>query len=49
MDETNRNSLKLDIEAVRLSDNDRDQPKESYKQVSEFDTNEKLIGEFCYL
>lgn len=46
MDETNRNSMKLDIEAVRLSDNDRETPKESYKQVSEFDLNEKLTGEF---
>lgn len=46
MDETNRNSMKLDIEAVRLSDNDRETPKETYKQVSEFDLNEKLTGEF---
>lgn len=45
MDETNRNSMKLDIEAVRLSsENDREIPKESYKQVSEFDLNEKLTG-----
>lgn len=37
--------MKLDIEAVRLSDTDREQPKETYKQVSEFDPNDKLIGE----
>lgn len=49
MDETNRNSLKLDIEAVRVSENDREQPKETYKQVSEFDLNEKLIGEFTFM
>lgn len=44
MDETKRNSLKLDIEAVRLSENDHDQPTETYKQVSEFSTNEKSAG-----
>lgn len=41
MDGTRRNSMKLDIEAVRLSENDHDQPTEIYKQVSEFDTNDK--------
>lgn len=46
MDETkNRNSMKLDIEAVRLSENDREYPKETYKQLSEFDLNDKSIGE----
>lgn len=45
MDETNRNSMKLDIEAVRLSENDHDQPTETYKQVSEFSSNEKSTGE----
>lgn len=46
MDETRRNSMKLDIEAVRLSENDHDQPTEIYKQVSEFDTNDKPNGEY---
>lgn len=46
MDETKRNSMKLDIEAVRLSENDRDQPTETYKQLSEFDSNNKSIGEY---
>lgn len=36
--------MKLDIEAVRLSDNDRDQPTETYKKSSEFDSNEKSPG-----
>lgn len=40
MEETRRNSMKLDIEAVRSSDNDRDQPTETYKKASEFDSNE---------
>lgn len=44
MEETRRNSMKLDIEAVRLSDNDRDQPTETYKKSSEFDSNEKSPG-----
>lgn len=44
MDETRRNSMKLDIEAVRLSDNDRDQPTETYKQISEFNSNDKSGG-----
>lgn len=46
MDETNRNSMKIDIEAVRLSENDRELPKETYKQISEFDQEDKLTGEF---
>lgn len=46
MEETRRNSMKLDIEAVRLSDNDRDQPTETYKKSSEFDSNEKSPGKF---
>lgn len=46
MDETKRNSMKLDIGAVRLSENDHDQPTETYKQVSEFDTNDKSTGEY---
>ncbi|XP_031620255.1 maltase A2 isoform X2 [Contarinia nasturtii] len=41
MDETKRNSMKLDVEAVRLSENDHDRPTEVYKQVSEFDSNDK--------
>lgn len=45
MDETKRNSMRLDIEAVRLSENDHDQPTESYKQVSEFNSNAKATGE----
>lgn len=46
MDETKRNSMRLDIEAVRLSENDHDQqPTETYKQVSEFNSNEKSTGE----
>lgn len=45
MDETNRNSMRLDIEAVRLSENDHDQPTETYKQVSEFNSNAKSTGE----
>lgn len=48
MDETKRNSMKLDIAAVRLSENDHDQPTETYKQVSEFDSNDKSTGEFIY-
>lgn len=36
--------MKLDIEAVRLSDNDRDQPIETYKKSSEFDSSEKTSG-----
>lgn len=48
MEETKRNSMKLDIEAVRVSDNDRDQPTESYKQISEFDNNDKSTGEFIH-
>lgn len=47
MEETRRNSMKLDIEAVRLSDNDRDQPTETYKKSSEFDSNEKSPGKFA--
>lgn len=45
MDETKRNSMRLDIEAVRLSENDHDQPTEVYKQVSEFSSNVKSTGE----
>lgn len=45
MDETKRNSMKLDVEAVRLSENDHDRPTEVYKQVSEFDSNVKSTGE----
>lgn len=46
MDETRRNSMKLDIEAVRLSENDHDQPNESYKQISEFNNStDKSSGE----
>lgn len=45
MDEKNRNSMKLDIEAVRLSENDRDQPTETYKQILEFNLNNKCAGE----
>lgn len=36
MEETNRNSMKLDIEAVRLSDVDRELPKETYKPIPEY-------------
>lgn len=46
MDETKRNSMKLDIEAVRLSENDQDQPTEIYKKVSEFDSNDKSTSEY---
>lgn len=46
MDETRRNSMKLDIEAVRLSETDHDRPNESYKQISEFNnSNDKSGGE----
>lgn len=45
MDETKRNSMKLDIESVRLSENDHDQPTEVNKQSSEFDSNDKSTGE----
>lgn len=45
MNETKRNSIKLDIETVRLSENDHDQPTEVYKQSSEFDSNDKTTGE----
>lgn len=44
MEETKRNSVKLDIEAVRLSENDREQPVESYKSISEVATAQKLPG-----
>jgi solute carrier family 3 protein 2 len=37
MDETNRNSMKLDIEAVRLSAAEEILPKESYKAIPEVD------------
>lgn len=49
MEDTKRNSMKLDIEAVRLSENDRDQPTESYKQISEFDLNDKSSGKLMYI
>lgn len=46
MDEKRRNSMKLDIEAVRLTENDHDQSNESYKQISEFNnSNDKSSGE----
>lgn len=46
MDEKRRNSMKLDIEAVRLSENDHDQPNESYKPISEFNnSSDKFRGE----
>lgn len=40
--------MKLDIEAVRLSENDRDPPTESYKQISEFSAanSKNSTGEF---
>lgn len=50
MDDTKRNSMRLDIEAVRLSESDHDQPTEIYKQAAEFDSNDKSTGEyyFCF-
>lgn len=36
MDENNRNSMKLDIEAVRLSDGEHVAPKETYKSIPEY-------------
>lgn len=49
MEETNRNSMKLDIEAVRLSD-DREQPKETYKPIPEYPANlDKLGGQYFSL
>lgn len=41
MDETHRNSMKLDIEAVRLSAAEEILPKESYKPLPDGD---KLNG-----
>lgn len=41
MDETKQNSMRLDIEAVRLTENDQDRPTEVYKQASEFDSNDR--------
>lgn len=47
MDETNRNSTKLDIEAVRLSAAEEVIPKETYKTLSEVDglENGKSVSE----
>lgn len=42
MDE--RNSMKLDIETIQSTENEQDQPTESYKQVSEFNSNGKSSG-----
>lgn len=36
MEENKRNSMKLNIEAVRLSDDDQVLPKESYKTIPEY-------------
>lgn len=44
MEETNRNSMKLDIEAVRLNDGDREQPKETYKPIPEYPANSDKFG-----
>lgn len=44
MEETKRNSVKLDIQAARLSENEREQPVELYKSISEVDSAQKLPG-----
>lgn len=39
MDDRKRNSLKLDIEAARLTLESQDSPRESYKPIPDFLTN----------
>lgn len=48
MEETKRNSIKLDIEAARSVENESVQPVESYKQITENDSNHKSSGELSF-